>query len=75
MKPLAPRPVAQVRREFAAAEKKTAAACARRAALPAGSSRPRVTTANARWASAAEHRDRLLVELEQIEANERKGTR
>ena len=30
-----------------------------RGALPPGSSRARVTTANARWASAAEHRDRV----------------
>jgi hypothetical protein len=30
-----------------------------RANLPAGSSRPRVTTANARWAMAAEERDRV----------------
>jgi hypothetical protein len=31
----------------------------RRAALPLGSSRATVTTANAKWANAAEHRDRL----------------
>jgi hypothetical protein len=35
-----------------------------RRALPPGSSRARVTTANARWARAAEERDRLLRELE-----------
>lgn len=33
-------------------------ACAARAALPAGSSRAKVTTANARWMSACEERDR-----------------
>lgn len=34
-----------------------------RAALPAGSSRAKVTSANARWRSAAEERDRLEVLL------------
>jgi hypothetical protein len=34
-----------------------------RSNLPQGSSRARVTTANARWKGAAEHRDRLAAEL------------
>lgn len=34
-----------------------------RAALPPGSSRAKVTTANARWMSAAEERDRCAREL------------
>ena len=46
------------------AERKALAAMAARAALPAGSSRARVTTANARWATACEARDRALAEYE-----------
>jgi hypothetical protein len=46
-----------------AAEQKAQAAsdkaCEARQALPPGSSRARVTTANARWASAAEQRDKI----------------
>jgi len=34
-----------------------------RAALPPGSTRARVTTANARWARAAEERDRVAAQL------------
>ena len=45
------------------AEAASLAACDARAALPPGSSRARVTTANARWARAAEHRDRVLQAL------------
>ena len=44
-----------------------------RAALPIGSTRARVTTANARWARAAEERDRLwsaLTHAEKAEADE-----
>jgi hypothetical protein len=41
-----------------------------RAALPAGSSRARVTSANARWARAAEERDRIARQLDQL----RRGT-
>lgn len=45
------------------AEAASVAACDARAALPPGSSRARVTTANARWVRAAEHRDRVLQSL------------
>lgn len=38
-------------------------ACEARGRLPHGSSRAKVTTANARWARAAEHRDRLAERL------------
>lgn len=38
----------------------------RRAALPLGSSRARVTTANARWAQAAEERDRCEKRVAEI---------
>lgn len=46
-------------REYRAAQRESEEASARRAALPAGSTRARVTTANARWARKAEHRDRV----------------
>jgi hypothetical protein len=42
-----------LRREMARAEKSSAKASEARYALPAGSSRARVTTANARWMRAA----------------------
>lgn len=38
----------------------------RRAALPPGASRARVTSANAKWARAAEHRDRLERRLREM---------
>ena len=46
-------------RDLAAARRKVAAASKRRFDLPPGSSRARVTTANARWATAAEACDRI----------------
>ena len=46
-------------KELRAARKRLAAASERRRALPAGSSRAKVTTANARWATAAEACDRI----------------
>lgn len=42
---------------------KSAALAEARSKLPPGSSRARVTTANARWARAAENRERLAQEL------------
>jgi hypothetical protein len=56
------RTLATVERELAAAQRASERAAQARAALPAGSSRARVTTANAKWMRAAEHRDRLLAE-------------
>jgi hypothetical protein len=47
-------------RELCRAEAQVAKTSAARRDLPAGSSRPRVTTANARWMTACEHRDRIL---------------
>jgi len=47
-------------RALARAEDASQRAAAARSALPPGSSRARVTTANARWARAAEHRDRCI---------------
>jgi len=45
-------------RSLEKAQLKVEAASARRRDLPAGSSRAKVTTANARWMSACEERDR-----------------
>lgn len=50
--------IAKLRRELEQAQRKSDAACARRAALPIGTSRARITTANAKWMIAAEARDR-----------------
>jgi hypothetical protein len=50
--------IAALRKELARLEKQSAKHAAARAALPAGSSRARVTTANARWARSAEARAR-----------------
>jgi hypothetical protein len=46
-------------REYIAAEAKVAKTSAARRDLPPGSSRAKVTTANARWSTACEHRDRI----------------
>lgn len=46
-------------REYILAAKASERASVARRDLPPGSSRAKVTTANARWSSAAEHRDRL----------------
>lgn len=48
---------------LARAAAKSAKASEARAALPPGSTRARVTTANARWARAAEERDRVAAQL------------
>lgn len=47
-------------RQYKAASVQSAKASAAREALPAGSSRAKVTTANAKWARAAEERERLF---------------
>lgn len=52
-----------LRRELERLEKKVQAASEARRRLPAGSSRARVTTANARWARACEARDRVMAAL------------
>jgi hypothetical protein len=46
-------------RELQKAQKASLKAAAARHRLPPGSTRARVTTANANWARAAEHRDRV----------------
>ncbi len=55
--------IKQLQRELARAEAKSRLAAEARAGLPAGSSRAKVTTANARWARAAERRDRIARQL------------
>ena len=52
--------LAKLRRELRAAEAASLKASDARMALPPGSSRARVTTANSRWMRKAEDRDRRL---------------
>lgn len=58
--------IRKLERELARAEAASKRWSERRAALPAGSTRARVTTANAKWARAAEHRDRIAAQLEEV---------
>jgi hypothetical protein len=62
--------VRQLERELARLEAKSARLAAARHTLSRGSSRARVTTANARWATAAEARDRVARELEEARRTE-----
>lgn len=57
----------QLKKALAAAEKKSERLAMARAALPAGSSRARVTSANAKWARAAEYRDLLRKQADDAE--------
>ena len=54
----AARMLRELARRLESAERAAIKTAVARAALPAGSSRARVTTANARWASCCEERDR-----------------
>ena len=51
--------IADLERALAAAQERSERAMDARMRLPPGSSRARVTTANANWSRAAESRDRL----------------
>ena len=51
-------------RQLAALEAKVVRTSEARRALPPGSSRAKVTSANARWATACEARDRVLRAME-----------
>jgi len=62
-----PMTLKKLRRELAKAEAASERASQARAALPPGSTRARVTSANARWASAAEYRDLLRGQLAEAE--------
>jgi len=55
--------IARLAKLYAQAVEQSERASDVRAALPIGSSRARVTTANARWMSAAENRDRIMNSL------------
>lgn len=66
-------PLAAARKALALAQAKSDKAAAARAALPPGSSRARVTSANARWAVAAEARDRAAAALAKLEEEARGG--
>ena len=57
------RSIPDLQRALKAAAAKSKRLCLARAELPPGSSRARVTTANARWKGAAEERERLEAEL------------
>lgn len=59
----AARMLRELARRLESAERAAIKTAVARAALPAGSSRARVTTANARWTRAAEHRDRCEAAL------------
>jgi len=59
-----PAAIPRLERALRAAQAASDHAMERRRALPPGSSRARVTTANARWITAAEHRDRIAEQLE-----------
>jgi hypothetical protein len=65
--------IMRLRRELARAEVASLKASESRARLPAGSSRARVTSANAHWARLAEHRDRLLKQLSEAEQEAANG--
>ena len=56
--------IRQLERELKKAQSASTRAMEARRRLPGGSSRARVTSANARWARAAEHRDRIAADLE-----------
>ena len=58
------------RRALAKAQAASTRAMDARARLGPGSTRARVTTANANWANAAEHRDRCKERVEELEAEE-----
>ncbi len=57
--------IKELEKRLAECTKKAEKACAYRASLPIGSSRARVTTANARWATWAEARDKAEAKLEE----------
>lgn len=65
----------EIKRLLKAADRKSDRLSQARAALPAGTSRARVTTANARWSRAAEARDHLRVLLADAEAAASEATR
>ena len=63
--------IATLRRRLAKAEDASQKAMEARQALPSGSSRAKVTRANAKWATAAEDRDRIKAALDAALQKER----
>ena len=59
----------QLKRELTRLERASAKAAEKRAALPPGSSRARVTSANAKWMRLAEARDRVQRQIEALETS------
>jgi len=68
MKPVVDKRQLQLERNLRLAEKRLQKASDARRSLPPGSTRARVTTANARWSSAAEERDRVQRKLDDHKA-------
>ena len=62
--PVTDKLIARFERELAKADALSKKRCDARGALGAGSTRARITSANAAWMSAAEHRDRLAERLD-----------
>lgn len=60
-------PLGKLRAELKRLEAKSAALADARFALPPGSSRARVTSANAKWKRAAEARDRVAAQIAAME--------
>ncbi len=58
----------RLRKLLASAEVKSARAAEARRNLAVGSTRARVTSANAKWMRAAEHRDLLQKQVDELEA-------
>jgi hypothetical protein len=65
--------ITSLERELARVQAASERAMEAKMRLPRGSSRARVTTANARWATAAERRDRVLEALELARATLERG--
>jgi hypothetical protein len=66
--PVTPKLLAAYEKEYERAHAKSLRLATRRMELPDGSSRARITSLNAQWSIAAEHRDRLLERLERARA-------
>lgn len=56
-------------KELAKAERALEKASKARAGMPPGSTRARITTANARWSSAAEHKKRIQDKLDELKGD------
>jgi len=60
--------IAQLRKALTKAEARSQRLADARFGMPPGTSRARVTTANARWHAAAEERERIRREIAQLES-------